>query len=217
MCQPYLVARSHLDPYVAPYYEKYAAPYVDAARPYAHNFHNNIYVPTKQFTARTYRDYAAPRQEQALQFIQSKWSVAVTPRLHAARDAVAETYGVYLRPYTHKIKVVFIPVYRQVAGYASYAQRMVISPLYSVVEPFVRQAYVFLHELTVNHLLPASRKASSVALTFVTGTVQPRITGLYSENVEPQLVKIGNKLASYREGKENGVRVTEEPQRYGTG
>jgi hypothetical protein len=199
---------------VLPYYETYAAPYVNAVQPYAHNFHRNIYVPTKDFTVRTYRDYAAPRQEQTLQLVQTQWNTAVTPRLHAARDSVVWAYGSYLKPYHTKVKGAVLPVYHQVASYVDYLRKTVVSPLYTRVEPVIQTAYSCLHDFAANHMIPATRKGFSVVVGFANGTLRPRIAGLYFENVEPQLIKIGKKLASYREGKENGPRTTDEIQRY---
>ncbi|BAE65281.1 unnamed protein product [Aspergillus oryzae RIB40] len=48
--------------------------------------------------------------------------------------------------------------------------------------------------------MPYAQTSWSSVVYFVNSWLWPQVTGLYSENVEPQLVKIGQRLASYREG-----------------
>src|SRR3954468_13679051 len=43
ICKPYLIARSHVSPYIEPYYHTYVGPYVDKAQPYIDQFNQQIY------------------------------------------------------------------------------------------------------------------------------------------------------------------------------
>lgn len=213
VCQPYLAARSYIDPFVSPYYEAYADPYVQTVRPYAQNFNKNIYVPTKSFASRTYRNYGAPRFEQGSRFLQARWEMTVTPRLHSARDSLIRAYDVAVRPYIRKTKAIVVPRYQAVTSFVTRLHQNHVSPYYSKLERGVVRAYGATYNVFARHVSPWSQKLWSILATLVNDTLRPRVSGLYAENIEPQLVRIGQKLASYREEKEVH-RVTDEVEEY---
>lgn len=198
VCGPYLNARSHVEPYVTPYYEAYAAPYIEAVQPYADNFHKNIYTPTKSFSLGTYRTYGAPQLEQILNFFGERWTETVTPRLHATRDSLVRSYSSSVRPHITKSRDFVVPRYQATKSSLAHVRENYFSPYYSQLEPGISRAYYVLHDVISNQVLPRGQKLWIVSVDFVNGTLRPRIARLYLENVEPQLVKIGNKL---REGK----------------
>ena len=198
VCGPYLNARSHIDPYVTPYYETYAAPYIEAVQPYAHNFHRNIYSPTKTFAVRQYRTYGAPRLEQGLNFFGERWTETVTPRLHATRNSLARSYSSSVKSHITKTRDIVVPRYQATAESLAHVRDNYFSPYYAQLEPGVSRTYAVIHDLISNKILPHGKKLCLVSVDFVNGTLRPWVARLYFENVEPQLIRIGNKL---REGK----------------
>ena len=212
-CEPYLTVRTHVEPFVIPYYETYAGPYVDAVRPYAHNFNKNIYSPSKSFVTRTYRDYGAPRLEQGSRFLQMRWEMIVTPWLHSARDSVIRGYGVTVRPYIRRINAVVVPRYQAVTRFITGLHRAYVSPLYLRVELGAGKVYNAVDIMFSRYISPWIQRIWSVLATFANDTIRPRVSGVYAENIEPQLVRIGQKLASYREEKVVH-RMTDEAEEY---
>jgi hypothetical protein len=101
------------------------------------------------------------------------------------------------------------PYYTATEEYLLHIHKAYVLPYYARSKPIAGKAYSRVHGVVVDILLPYSHKSWSTVVAFVNGTLWPRITGLYSENVEPQLVKIGEKLASYREGRKL-IAVTED-------
>ena len=73
LCKPYLHARAQVDPYLKPYYDTYAGPYVDAATPYIDAFQARVYTPTSEIVSRSYTAYAAPTVHRALQYSEKQW------------------------------------------------------------------------------------------------------------------------------------------------
>lgn len=84
-----------------------------------------------------------------------------------------------------------------------------VLPLYAHSKPFLSKTYTAGQEVLATTAFPLAQRAWSSTMVFVNGALWPTVTGLYSENVEPQLVKIGERLASYREGQKLRAVVEE--------
>lgn len=74
-------------------------------------------------------------------------------------------------------------------------------PAYTTVQPYALQGYDVASDFAVNTAIPYSQWAVTTTGTFLERTVFPKLRILYGENVEPQLIKISERLGSYREGK----------------
>jgi hypothetical protein len=166
-------------------------------------------VPAAKFTRQTYRTYGAPRLEQGLLHIQHRWDVFARPRLDASRRHITQLYDSSIGPRISRTSSAITPYYTTTVKYLVHVHKSYILPYYTRSKPIAGKAYFYVHDVVVDILLPYSYKSWSSVVAFINGTLWPRITGLYSENVEPQLVKIEEKLASYREGR-NLIAVTED-------
>ncbi|KAJ5805687.1 uncharacterized protein N7503_003289 [Penicillium pulvis] len=208
VCKPYLIARSHVEPYVTPYYDTYAAPYVDQARPYVDQarpyveiFNKQVYVPTSKLAHAGYEKYGAPAWEQAQTYGAAQWKAQVTPRVEAAQDKVHQLYLAEVDPYVQQGFMVVSPYYHKVNSAVLTAYWDHLVPFYTRSQPFIGKAYATSQDVLVTHVMPGAQYTWSSVVYFANSSLWPHITGLYSEQVEPQLVKIGQRLASYREGK----------------
>lgn len=208
VCKPYLIARSHVEPYVTPYYDTYAAPYVDQARPYVDQarpyveiLNKQVYVPTSKLAHAGYEKYGAPAWEQAQTYGAAQWKAQVTPRVEAAQDKVHQLYLAEVDPYVQQGFTVVSPYYHKVNSAVLTAYWDHLVPFYTRSQPFIGKAYATSQDVLVTHVMPGARYTWSSVVYFANSSLWPHITGLYSEQVEPQLVKIGQRLASYREGK----------------
>lgn len=209
VCKPYLIARSRIEPRIRPYYDSYAAPYVDLARPYAQSFNEHVYSPAAKVVRNGYDTYGAPAIEQAREYSQTQWREQVVPRLHTARDSAKEIYTAKVDPHIKKAKAVVEPYYSTVSGKVVQIQKTYILPTYAQARPFIGKTYSSGQNILTTTVLPFAQRSWSGAVLFASTEVWPRVTGVYSENVEPQLVKIGQKLASYREGRKLRAVVDE--------
>ncbi|KAG0161552.1 hypothetical protein PDIDSM_9086 [Penicillium digitatum] len=201
VCKPYLITRSHVEPYVKPHYDIYAAPYLDQARPYVEVFNHRFYTPASKVAKSGYEKYGAPALEQAQAYGTEQWQYQVTPRLQIAQNKVHQLYLAKVDPYVQQ-SVAFVSPYYQ------WADTVVLNvfqdhlvPFYAHSRPFIGKAYSTSHGILTTHVLPGAQYTWSSVVYFTNSSLWPHVTGLYSEQVEPQLVKIGQRLASYREGK----------------
>ncbi|KAJ5171842.1 hypothetical protein N7492_004435 [Penicillium capsulatum] len=217
VCKPYLIGRSYVEPYitpyVTPYYETYAAPYVDQARPYIEVFHAQVYTPTYTIVQSGYEKYGAPAWQQAQVYGAEQWKIQVTPRVQAAQDKLHQLYLAELDPYVQRGKAVVSPYFQKAntVMFTVYWDHLV--PFYTRSQPFIGKTYSTGQQVLVTHVVPGVRYTWSSVVYFANSSLWPHVTGLYSEQVEPQLVKISQRLASYREGKRirSAVEDTDSP------
>ncbi|CAG8928373.1 unnamed protein product [Penicillium salamii] len=201
VCKPYLLARSHVEPYVTPYYDIYAAPYVDQARPYLEILNHRVYTPASKVAKSGYEKYGAPALQQARVYGVQQWHVQVTPRLQTAQDKVHQAYLAEVDPYVQQGVDLVSPYYQKANAAALTVYWGHLVPFYTHSKPYIGKAYSTSHGVLVTHVMPGAQYTWSSVVYFANSSVWPHVTGLYSEQVEPQLVKIGQRLASYREGK----------------
>lgn len=213
VCKPYLIGRSHLEPHIAPYYNAYGAPYVDAVRPYAETFHHQVYTPIASFSKSGYQTYAAPRVEQIQQAGYDKWDAVVVPKLKSIESQCLEHFDATIKPRYTYLENLVVPRYQSATAHCKSITDDYIMPSYMRLKPVLEKTYVQFHDFSTETLIPYTCKAWSSTITFITGTLRTQITTLYTENVEPQLVRIGAKLASYREARRSKP-PGEEDERY---
>ncbi|KGO73812.1 hypothetical protein PITC_035280 [Penicillium italicum] len=208
VCKPYLIARLHAEPYVTPYYDIYAAPYVDKARPYVDQarpyvkvFNQRVYTPASKVAKSGYEKYGAPALKQVQAYGIEQWDHQVTPKLQAAQNKVHQLYLAEIDPYIQQSVTFVSPYYQWANTVVLNVFQGHIVPFYALSRPFIGKAYSTSQGILTTHVLPGAQYTWSSAVYFANSSVWPHVTGLYSEQVEPQLVKIGQRLASYREGK----------------
>ena len=201
VCSPYFNTRDFLKPYIEPYYDTYAAPYIDRTRPYTDAFYERLYVPFSELTLRSYEAYAAPKIEQVKSYTEEQWIRTVKPQLDVARLQGLDVYQSSLGPYVNKATLTLDPYYQQVKGAATSQYSNVIVPTYELARPYAVGAYEKGSQFATETGLPYSRWAVNNAITFVQRKIWPPIRIVYGENVQPQLLKIRERLADYRDSK----------------
>ncbi|KAE8145164.1 hypothetical protein BDV25DRAFT_75957 [Aspergillus avenaceus] len=201
-CKPYLVARSYIEPHVLPYYNTYGAPYVEKARPYVVFIDEKVYTPATNVVKLGYEKYGAPTLNQAHAYASQEWESQVGPRLQTAKDKVGGLYNSELAPHVQRATAVVSPYYSSVKKGFDSACVDYIQPFLAQASPFIGKTYTSGQDVLTTTVIPYAQNSWSSVIYFANGWLLPKITGLYTENVEPQLVKIGQRLASHREGKE---------------
>ncbi|PYH45864.1 uncharacterized protein BP01DRAFT_397696 [Aspergillus saccharolyticus JOP 1030-1] len=201
VCKPYLIARSHVEPHITPYYNAYGAPYIEMARPYVHIVDEKVYTPTSRVVRRGYESYGVPALNKAQIYGQEQWEVQVVPHLNAVKDKVTTLYISEVYPYIQRAEEVVIPPYRKASGAVRSVCVDYLLPFGAKYQPFIGKTYTSGQQILTTTILPNAQSSWSNTIQFIRGTLWPKIASLYWENVEPQLVKIGERLASYREGK----------------
>ncbi|KAM5439522.1 hypothetical protein MferCBS31731_004622 [Microsporum ferrugineum] len=204
VCKPYLVARTHLEPHIAPYYHKYGEHHVEKLQPYAQSVYDKaekIYNPTARFLHGVYQGYVSVYVEQATELAKSQWNQRVSPHIDPLQKQATDYYVSSVDPHVRTAQSIAVPYIRVAAAQSIRIKDNYLIPSYISSRPVIERACAAVHNFIISTIAPYTRKAWSAVFVFLNGTVRTQITHLYSENVEPQLVKIGEKLASYREGR----------------
>ena len=201
VCKPYLTARSHVAPYIEPYYNSYAAPHVDKVKPYVERFNREIYTPSFDYGKQTYDTYGAPKVEQIREFGQEQWEKIVKPQLDTAQFQAKKQYESNLAPHVSKASAAAAPYYTSSRDGVTQIYSAHVLPAFEASRPYVERSYAVGHQVFIDTGLPYVTTAWEYTAAFFNRTLWPKLRVLYGENVEPQLVRIGERLGRYRDGK----------------
>lgn len=199
VCTPYLQARSYATPYLDPYYQTYLAPHVDKAKPYADRFQRHVYTPAASFTKTQYDTYGAHRVGQAQKQALASWDKTVRPHLETAQTAAQTQYDAYLGHHVKRASLAASPYYDQAKVSSSTIYHKSLLPAYEASLPYLRKARVQGHHVIVDVVFPNVRSAKDITWSFLLRNVWPQLRVLYGDNVEPQLVRISERLGRYRD------------------
>jgi hypothetical protein len=199
VCKPYLQARSQAAPYLDPYYQTYLAPRVEKVKPYVDRFERQVYTPAASFTKKQYATYGAHRVEQAKKQAGASWDKSVRPHLQTAQTAAQAQYDAYLGHHVKRASDAASPYYNQIKATSSDAYHNSVLPAYEASLPYLHEARVQGRHVIVDVVFPHVRSAKDVTWAFLLRSVWPQLRVLYGDNVEPQLVRISERLGRYRD------------------
>ncbi|KAH6643764.1 hypothetical protein C7974DRAFT_382156 [Boeremia exigua] len=201
VCAPYLQARAYATPYLEPYYQTYLAPHVEKVKPYADRFGRQVYTPAASFTKKQYATYGAHRVELAQKQAAANWDTTVRPHLLTAQNAAQAQYDAYLGPHVQKASEAASPYYDQIKDGSNTVYHKSLLPAYEASLPYLHKARVQGRHVVVDVVFPHVRSAKDVTWAFLIRNVWPQLRVLYGDNVEPQLVRISERLGRYRDQK----------------
>jgi hypothetical protein len=190
---------------LTPYYDAYAAPYVDATRPYYDVLHKKLVTPAAAYS----KKYGAPRLAQAQAFSQAQWETSIQPRVSKFSGMAQQKYAQNLAPHVETVVNATAPYYAIARDSALQTYYGSILPTYNALPPYAEQGYGVINKFAVETGIPYAQWAWTTGVVFLDRTVWPKIRVLYGENVEPQLVRIGERLGRYRDGKKLQAAVDE--------
>jgi hypothetical protein len=203
VCKGYLRARDYLTPYTQPYYNQHLAPYIQQAQPYFDHFNAQVYTPGHAL----YQQHAAPRVAQAQKLGYQQWDKTVKPQLDVARHHASKQYEAALSPYVNKAYESVNPHYQSLKTSASDIWELELQPVYRRTAPYTQKLFTQGRQFAVDTALPQAQYASSAAWSFWIRQIWPKIRVLYGENVEPQLMRITERLGRYRDEKKVEAEV----------
>ncbi|CAG8957956.1 hypothetical protein HYFRA_00000299 [Hymenoscyphus fraxineus] len=205
ICKPYFQLESAVSPYLSPYYDVYAAPYVDKVKPYYETANQKVIIPVIVLG----KKYGAPRVAQAQSYGQAQWEKNVQPLVQKYQDVAKTKYDETLGPHIMQAVDVTSPYYAILKTNALQTYYGHILPTYNMVKPHVIDGYLITSDFALNTAFPYTQWAWTTSAVFVERTIWPQVRILYGENVEPQLVRIGQRLGRYRDGKKLKTVVDE--------
>lgn len=210
ICKPYFQLKRAVAPHIEPYYDNYAAPYVELVRPYYNTVDRRIIAPSWGYA----KQYGAPRLQQAQAFGKARWEQRVQPRVAEYRDFARARYDQKLAPHINRVSAAFGPYCEIVRTNSLQTYHGLLVPAYQHIQPHLWRGYRATSAFTSNTVVPAFVWTWNKTYAFLDGTVGPQIRAIYVENVEPQLVKIGKRLGRYSTSKKSVPKLhTDSPTR----
>lgn len=197
VCTPYFRARDLISPYAAPYYDQYLAPHVETVQPYVDRVNKHVYRPAVAL----YNAHGAPRVADAQKFGHQQWEKTVRPHLDTLSHEAEKQYAANLAPHVQKAQAVVQPHYAAARQNAADLWQARLQPAYEKAAPVAQDLASRGQQFAVETALPQARVAGDHALDFWNRRVWPKLRVLYGENVEPQLLRITERLGRYRDGK----------------
>lgn len=197
LCHPLHNVLHSADPYVSPYYQQYAEPYVKAARPYAekvhHVFESKISTPIVDKTTTIYLTHAHP------------FFLAQAEKVKGLTQPIAEkthdAYSLHVQPlveitsdYCNRY---VSPVYGKVSPYFTKLQQQVVVPVYSTCKLYTSSFVPFCKV----HILPTVNLCTKKTADFLGhyskwtwSALSPKLSAVYENSVEPQVNKIIDRI-----------------------
>lgn len=201
VCEYYFTAKTYARPYVQPYYETYASHYVDKAWPYLSTVNDRVVEPATAFTLHNYQKFAAPQVTKARTYAQKQWEKNALPHLRKAQESAQQAYDENLAHQVLKVSEVATPYYETAKENALNAREKHIIPAIAYSQPHIYKAYATAYKFVLEKFVPFAQNVWSHAVIFVDGTLWPFVKKVYGDNVRPQLVMIGERIAKYQEGR----------------
>lgn len=201
LCRPYLQIRSRVAPHVEPQYNKYLKPYVDQSRPHVDRFNANVYSPAAAFTKQRYDDYGAPKVAQIQSLSKNAWASTIKPRIELRSKWAKEQYDQKLSKHVNQATEVATPYAMRAKDEVEYIYETTLIPWYDRSLPYMQNAYEQAHYVIIEIVFPYLRTAQRTTYSFVSRNLWPQFVILYGENVEPQLMKISERLGRYKDSK----------------
>ncbi|KAI2464685.1 hypothetical protein F4781DRAFT_58124 [Annulohypoxylon bovei var. microspora] len=201
ICSPYFRIKSVVSPHVTPYYDAYAAPYVEVAKPYYNTVDRVLITPTRTYAVK----YGGPRVAQARVFSQAKWEKNVQPKLSKYQTLAKSRYDEAIAPHIEGLSAAISPYYEIAQTNALQTYHELLLPSYLFVQPYAAQGYDVVYSFTTDTVVPSTIWGWNKTCAFLDSTVWPHVRDVYIMKVEPQLVRIGERLGRYTEKKAKSV------------
>lgn len=201
ICKPYFQLKHAVVPRVEPYYDTYAAPYVELVRPYYNTVDQTVITPTWSYA----KQYGGPRVQQIQALGTAQWEKSVQPQVEKYQGLAWAQYDEKLAPHIDRVSAAFGPYYDIARTNTLQTYHELLVPAYLYLQPHLHEGYRATSAFTSDTVVPAFVWTWNKTYAFLDGTVGPQIRAVYVENVEPQLVKIGKRLGRYSSGGKKSV------------
>ncbi|KAI0594599.1 hypothetical protein F4775DRAFT_426429 [Biscogniauxia sp. FL1348] len=194
ICKPYFHLKEAVSPHLTPYYDTYASPYVELAKPYYQVVDRTLITPGRTYAVK----FGGPRVAQAQSFGQAQWEKNIQPQMVKYQALAKEQYDQIVAPHVQKASDAIAPYYTIARANALQTYHDFVLPSYLFVEPYAAQGYEVAYAFTTNTAIPTTIWAWKETYSFLDSTVWPHLRDVYLLKVEPQLVRIGERLGRYK-------------------
>lgn len=194
ICKYYFQTKNAVIPHVQPYYDQHAAPYVEIAKPYYDAVDTHVLTPTRRYAVQ----YGAPWVEKGQGYAREQWEKNAQPQLSKFQAIAQDKYSQNVAPYLSQANTAVGPYYDIARTNTLQLYYEFVVPGYQFAQPYALQGYNAASDFAVTTALPAAYWGWNKTNTFLETAVWPQLRVVYLENVEPQLLRIGERLGRYR-------------------
>lgn len=167
---------------------------MDVAQPYYETLNSKILVPTRSYAVQ----YGAPWVNKARDYGLTQWEKNGQPQLEEFQALAQSHYDQSVAPYLAQAGDAVGPYYDIARTNAFQVFHEFLLPGYVIVQPYAAQGYEIASDFTTGTALPTAWWAWNKTYTFLDTAVWPHLRAVYLENVEPQLIRIGERLGRYK-------------------
>lgn len=138
-----------------------------------------------------------PRIQKAHGYTKTQWEKSLQPQLVKYQKLANSHYERSVGPHVKQLSTAAAPYYEIARTNALQTYHGAVVPAYHSVEPYAHKAYKAVSAFTASTVMPSTRWAWNKTSLFLDGIVMPHLRVVYAENVEPQLLKIGQRLGRH--------------------
>ncbi|KAK7987320.1 DnaJ-domain-containing protein [Apiospora arundinis] len=195
VCKPYFQVKDIVSPHLTPYYDAYAAPYVELAKPYYNTVDRTVITPARIYTVK----YGGPQLQKAQTVGLAQWEKTVQPQLVKYQGLAKVQYEKNAAPHVNKATEVVAPYYKIAKTNALQTYHDIMLPAYVFVQPYALQGYDMASTFTVDTAVPSTLWAWNKTYIFLDGVVWPRVRNVYIKTVDPQVARIMERLGRHQD------------------
>lgn len=167
---------------------------MDLVQPYYDSVNSRVLTPARVYAVH----YGAPYVTKAQQYSQAQWEKTGQPQLQKLQGVFQTNYDQTIAPYLNEAGDALGPYYEIAKTNGLQLFYEYALPTYHFVQPYVATSYHLTSDFTTTKALPAGWWAFHQTYSFLDTTLGPHIRLVYLENVQPQLIRIGERLGRYK-------------------
>lgn len=174
---------------------------MERARPYVETTNARVIRPATVLALKNYDAYAAPQVAKVQSYAQAQWEKLAAPQLRKAQETAQQVYDENLAVHVQKASEAAAPLYESAIDNAINARENHIIPAIAKTRPHLLKAAQSVQKFLLEKFVPFVHHGSTKVVIFLDGTFWPFVKSIYRNNVQPQLVMIGERIAKYQESR----------------
>ncbi|KAF8466681.1 hypothetical protein BDZ91DRAFT_724797 [Kalaharituber pfeilii] len=208
ICHGYSTAHQVVTPYLQPYYQAYASPYVERLTPFISHANEAYFYPAFEAASARYEMYAQPPLQKVKSIIEKKYKEKLQPHVSKATTRLNQFYDKHLAAHSDKAlkfchDAASSPYWAQARGHAEGIYNVYLVPAYKQVTPYVHRVYENGKYVAVVVLGPHFKDGIKVSSEWLEKNVFSGISDIWKEYVEVQVERIRERLTSGSSSREN--------------
>ncbi|POS88055.1 hypothetical protein EPUL_000476, partial [Erysiphe pulchra] len=203
-CKVYFQITDLAVPIIQPYFDTYARPHLEPVLPYYVEAHKRLVTPALAFG----RKYGIPLVEKAIVLGKFFWVKFAQPRVEKYYEISYQYIRQNFGPHLDNANKALIIYYDTIKTNILPKYSSIILSYHDAIKPQIIKCFVLAYDVITKNIYPCIKWTVTNGEFFFVRTVQPKLKSLYGESVEPQLLKISERLGKYRNVRKTKSAIT---------